>query len=295
MHTRDAVAAFLDGVRGEIADSTLKRYHTALSAAVEFLEDPPLEAVTPSRIRAFRSARLGRGVSPHTVNSDLRTLRRLFGWLVREGLVEVNPARSVPFVKAPKDVPKAITVDDIGRILVQLPHESPRDRALVLFLIDTGCRVGGAVGLTIDRLHVEQHRAIVSEKGERSRVVYFTDYTAESLVEWLRRRGKDPSPLAFLSAKGGGLSVSGAHQMIERVGQRAGVVGRCNPHSFRHAFARSFLTNGGNLASLGRILGHAPGSPVTAQYYAVWDDRELAEQHGRYSPLASLNGTTAGH
>lgn len=78
--------------------------------------------------------------------------------------------------------------------------------------------------------------------------------------------------------------------MLERVGKRAGVKGRVNAHSFRHAFARSFLRNGGNLAALGRLLGHAPGSPVTARYYAVWDDRELQEYHERYSPLAHLSG-----
>ena len=300
MHVGSAVRAFLDGVRGEIAASTSRRYETALMAFVSFLEDRPLASVRPADIRAFRSDRLIRGVSPHTVNSDLRALRRLWGWLVREGLAEANVPRAVPFVKTPRAVPKAVTADDLGKMLRQLPHESPRDRALILFLIDTGCRIGGAVGLTLEQLIVAQRRAIVAEKGGRSRPVFFTEPTAAALDEWLRWRGKDPSPLVFLSAKGGGLTVGGAHQMIERVGERAGVAGRCNPHAFRHAFARAFLTNGGNLASLAQLMGHAPGSPITAQYYAVWDGDELADLHERYSPLSGLlrangAGKTAGH
>lgn len=288
MHTGSAVRAFLDGVRGEIAASTSRRYETALMAFVSFLKDPPLASVRPADIRAFRSDRLDRGVSPHTVNSDLRALRRLWGWLVREGLVESNVPRQVPFVKTPRELPKAVAVDDLLRIVHHLPNESARDRALILFLIDTGCRIGGALGLSLEALNLAQRRAVVTEKGSRSRVVYFTETTAVALAEWLRRRGKDPCPLVFLSAKGGGLSVGGAHQMIERVGERAGVVGRCNPHAFRHAFARAFLTNGGNLATLGQLMGHAPGSTITAQYYAVWDGDELANLHERYSPLSSL-------
>lgn len=288
MHVGSAVRAFLDGVRGEIAASTSRRYETALMAFVSFLEDPPLASVRPAAIRAFRSDRLDRGVSPHTVNSDLRALRRLWGWLVREGLAESNVPRLVPFVKTPRELPKAVATDDLMRLVRHLPNESARDRALILFLIDTGCRIGGALGMTLERLSLEQRRAIVTEKGARSRAVYFTDTTAEALGEWLRRRGRDPSPLVFLSAKGGGLTVGGAHQMIERVGERAGVVGRCNPHAFRHAFARAFLTNGGNLATLGQLMGHAPGSPITAQFYAVWDGDELADLHERYSPLTSL-------
>lgn len=288
MYTGSAVRAFLDGVRGEIAASTSRRYETALMAFVTFLRDPLLASVRPADIRAFRSDRLDRGVSPHTVNSDLRALRRLWGWLVREGLAEANVPRQVPFVKTPRELPKAVAVDDLVRIVRHLPHESARDRALILFLIDTGCRIGGALGLTLEALSLAQRRAVVTEKGSRSRMVYFTETTAEALAEWLRRRGKDPCSLVFLSAKGGGLSVGGAHQMIERVGERAGVVGRCNPHAFRHAFARAFLTNGGNLATLGQLMGHAPGSTITAQYYAVWDGDELANLHERYSPLSSL-------
>lgn len=290
MNVRDAVAAFLDGTRGEIAASTSTRYATALKPFVEREGDRPLASVKPGHIRAFRSDRLDRGVSPHTVNSDLRALRRLFGWLVREGLIAENVPRAVPFVKTAREVPKAISADDLGRLLAWLPEEPPRNRALILFLIDTGCRIGGAVGLTLERLSLEQRRAIVIEKGEKSRPVFFTSVTAEALAEWLRRRGKDPSPLVFLSAKGGGLTVGGAHQLIERVGERAGLVGRCNPHSFRHAFAREYLRAGGHMAGLQQLMGHEPGSPVTARFYAVWDGDEMADLHARHSPLLRLLG-----
>lgn len=293
---RASIGAFLDGVRGEVAESTRRRYQTALEAFARYLGDPLLADVGPADIRSFRAARLTAGVSPFTVNSDLRALRRLYGWLVREGVTAVNPARSVPFVRTPRALPKAVTVDDLGRIVARLPEESFRDRAFVLFLIDTGCRVGGALGLTLDRLAVGTGRAVVTEKGARARAVFFGEVTAGALGDWLRVRGKDPAPWVFLSAKGGPLTPSGARQLLLRIGERAGVEGRCNPHAFRHAFARAFLQNGGNLATLGQLMGHAPGSPVTAANYAVYADRELQEFHARFSPLAGLNGSlTGGH
>jgi len=65
------------------------------------------------------------------------------------------------------------------------------------------------------------------------------------------------------------------------------VSGRCNPHSFRHNFAREYLRNGGDLATLAKLLGHSNIS-TTASYYAVFASDELAQFHERYSPLKSL-------
>ncbi len=144
-------------------------------------------------------------------------------------------------------------------------------------------------GLTVDALDLRLRRASVVEKGSRGRLVYFTEITASVLELWLSVRPAVKSNALFLADRGGRpLGPDGVRRMLERVGERAGVKGRMNPHSFRHAFARSFLRNGGNLAALGRLLGHAPGSPVTAGYYAVWDVRELREYHDRFSPLAQL-------
>lgn len=285
-----AVEEFLAAQAGEVSASTREWYGQRLSAFCAFVGPVGLSEVTVATIRAYRAHLVDREMSPHSVHGYQRAVRRLFRWLVAEGLVERDVARDVPLVKLPPQPPKALSEEDLGRILARLPSEDIRNRAIILLLVDTGCRVGGLVSLTIDAVDLVARFALVVEKGTKARRVYFTEMTAEAIRLYLLVRPASDSSALFVSPLGKEITSNAVRQMLDRVGERAGVKGRINPHSFRHAFARSFLKNGGNLAALGRILGHAPGSQVTAQYYAVWDDRELQEYHDRYSPLAKVNG-----
>jgi integrase/recombinase XerD len=283
-----AVGEFLAGVAGEVSESTRDWYGRCLSSFVDHAGPGRcLGDVSPAVIRSYRAYLLDR-MSIYSVHGRQRAVRRLFSWLVEEGLVEQNVALAVPLVRLPATPPKAVADDDLARLLEQLPAEGVRDRAVILFLIDTGCRVGGLCSVTLEALDLAHRCAVVVEKGERARRVYFTALTAEVLGLYLAVRPAAKTDALFVSAKGGGLTPAGVRMLLERVGERAGVKGRVNAHSFRHAYARNFLRNGGNLAVLGRLLGHSPGSPVTARFYAVFDDREIQEFHDRYSPLPQL-------
>jgi len=74
---------------------------------------------------------------------------------------------------------------------------------------------------------------------------------------------------------------------LKRLKEAAGVRGRVNPHAFRHGYAREYIRNGGDLATLSRLMGHSD-SAVTSWYYAVFETRELASSHDKYSPIAGL-------
>ena len=284
-----AVEAFLAGQAGEVSESTRCWYRRRLADFGRFAGDVAVADVTTPMLRAYRAQLVERDLSPHSIHGYQRAVRRLFSWLVAEGVIERDVAREVPLVKLPAQPPKALSDDDLTRLLARLPAEDVRNRAIILFLVDTGCRVGGIVSLVLDSVDLESRCALVVEKGKKARRVYFTEMTAAAIDLYRRVRPAGESEALFVSSSGTALTTNAIRLMLERVGKRAGVKGRINPHCFRHAFARSFLRNGGNLAALGRILGHAPGSQVTARYYAVWDDRELQEYHDRYSPLAKLN------
>lgn len=290
----EAVRGFTVAMAGEVSVSTIRWYQQRLTSFAAFV-DVEFGGLRPAElsavhVRAYRGHLVNRDLSLHSVHGHQRALRRFCGWLVDEGLLASNVALEVPLVHLPPNVPKALSDDDLRRFLERLPLESARDRAIVLFLADTGCRVGGLCGLTLDALDLANLCATVVEKGRRGRRVYYTKMTAQALGTYLDSRPAVNHGALFVSRTGTPLTENGVRLMLERIGRRAGVRGRCNAHSFRHAFARSFLRNGGNLAALGRLLGHTPGSPITAKYYAVWDDRELQEFHGRYSPLAGVNG-----
>lgn len=288
LNLRETVEEFLAAQAGEVSDSTLLWYSNRLRDFAAFAgDDLPLKDAV-SVIRAYKAG-LKKRMTPSSVHGYQRAVRRLFSWMVEEGTIQCNIARNVPLIRLPEQPPHAILEDDLHRLLNQLPRESARDRAIVLFLADTGCRVGGLCSLTFASLDLPNRCALVVEKGRKSRRVYFNDVTAAALSLYLTARPRSDYDAVFIAERGGQpLGTDGVRLMLRRMAKRAGVKGRHNPHSFRHAFARSFLWNGGNLATLGRLMGHAPGSSVTARSYAIFDDRELQEFHGRFGTLARM-------
>jgi len=82
-------------------------------------------------------------------------------------------------------------------------------------------------------------------------------------------------------------------RMLARRAKRAGIAGKVNPHSFRHAFARDFLMSGGDLGALSDLLGHADVL-VTKEFYGVLTGEELRRKHEQYSPVKWLTEAQGG-
>jgi site-specific recombinase XerD len=86
----------------------------------------------------------------------------------------------------------------------------------------------------------------------------------------------------------GRLETSGVAQVLKRRAKDAGIKGPCNPHSFRHFFAREFLLAGGDLGTLADLMGHE--DVQTTKIYAIFTVQELKEKHAKHSPLLRVFG-----
>ena len=135
-------------------------------------------------------------------------------------------------------------------------------------------------------LDIDSGRAIVTEKADKTRTVYFGETTAALLIRWMNAR--ENMPTVFHSNKGGRLTPNGLLQMTNRRRDRAGIRGRTNPHSFRHGFAREYLRAGGDLATLAKILGHEDVS-TTAAFYGVFTGDEIQRAHRKHSPMGAIS------
>lgn len=289
-----AIATRADG--GTIR--TVGAYREKLARLVEFLDDVAVEGITVNDLRRFVTSQWDKGFSPFTVKTRVRAFKRLFNFLETEGLIDENPGERIKTPNPKRDEPKAIQFDDFVALLKTTEGGSVldlRDRAVIMFLFDTGCRVGGLCGLEIDDLDLARQRAKVREKGNKTRLVFFMPETAHALSSWLEVRPQDRGDHLFVSFKGKckGLTVSGVRHLLEARAARAGCTGPVNPHAFRHGFAKGYLMGGGDLATLSDILGHSTVA-VTAEYYTIWTVDELQEKHGRHSPITRLGGCEDG-
>lgn len=300
-----AVATIADGR----SPRTVGDYRQKLGALVAFLGDRQVGEVTVTDLRRFiadlrtretrysdaRSSRpeVPGGLSAASVAGYVRAVKRLFAFLLEDEVIDANPSRKLQAPRLARGEPKAYHVSDFSKMLEATAGQDPvslRDRAILLFLADTGCRVGGLVGLRLVDLDFDQGLAKLIEKGQKTRLMPFSEPTRAALVAWLAVRPVGAGGFLWvnLGRRGGPhLTEEGVRQMFRRLKDRAGIEGPCNPHAFRHGFAKLYLQSGGDLATLADLLGHA-SVETTWRHYAIFRTSELAAKHGQHSPIARM-------
>lgn len=297
-----AVAGYLDHLAVERGTSrnTLDGYTRDLRRYAAHLTRTgtgDLAAVTEAHVSAFL-ALLREGDAEHpplAASSAARALvavRGLHKFAVREGLVDVDPARSVRPPSAPRRLPKALPVDDVVRLL-DTPGEGAgplRDRALLEVLYSTGARISEAVGLDLDDVDDHERTVLLAGKGGKQRLVPIGRPALDALDAYLVRarpglatRGRG-TPAVFLNLRGGRLSRQSAWQVLKVAAERAGIAASVSPHTLRHSFATHLLEGGADVRVVQELLGHA--SVTTTQIYTLVTVNTLREVYATAHPRA---------
>jgi integrase/recombinase XerD len=304
------IATWADGR----SDRTVSSYRQKLKSLAAFLGDVAVESVTVNDLRRYvaslrdtttlyadhprREERAG-ALSEWTIASQVRNVKRLFNWLEAEGVIEVNPARRIRTPTPRRDTPKGAAREDFLALLETTEEGGVidlRDRAILFFLADTGCRVGGLCGLQLHDVDLVHRLAAVREKGGRVRLAPFTNTTARALREWLTVRPENKGEWFFVGLGNRShdrMNPNGVAKMLDTRKKRAGVMGPVNPHSFRHAFAREFLIDGGDIGILSDLMGHSTIT-VTKDFYGIFTVAELQKKHAQHSPIAQIFGGDGG-
>lgn len=285
MTLSQAVQEFLVAGRADgLQESTIKWYKYLLKTFTTFFNNRELDGLETNEIRRF-IIHVRSNYAEHTAHDYIRVQHRFWRWCSLEYGLK-NPMRNIAFPQMPKQFnPKAVDMADFDKLFASfgLEYADRRNKAMVAFLLDTGARASGVCNLLVTNLNMEEYTAVVTEKGRKMRKLVFTDYTAKIVQAWLDVR--HPARTVFYNLKTmRALTANGLQQMLRRAAKKSGIKGRVNPHAFRHAFAREYLRNGGDLATLQRLMGHANVS-TTAAFYALFTRGELQSMHEEFSPL----------
>jgi site-specific recombinase XerD len=235
-------------------------------------------------------APIAKKLSPFTVKTRVRAIHRLFTWANREKFIESNPMNDVPIPKVPKSFKARYSEDEIRRLLKACEGHKPldvRNRAIILFLLDTGLRASELCALTLDRVDEQFRRAHITGKGLKDRFVPLGAKTRAELWRYVNvaRPAPKGTNVLFLTAYGRPLNANKLAHILRAIGKRAGIE-HVGAHRFRHTSARLFLRNGGDVASLQLMLGHSDLS--TTNVYAKMETEDLERTHERASPVDRL-------
>jgi len=304
MNLNTALELFIVAKSGlNFSEKHLHLYRRTINILIVFLNDKDIEQVTVTDLRQFRADQaekkviwedhptkpaMIRKLSPWTILGHVRRIRTFFSWLTEEGYLQDSPAKKLERPKLPKIAPKDIRADDVAE-LINLNADSVRDRAIVMLLAESGCRVGGVAGLNLTDIDLNlvegRARATVFEKS-RERTIFFGADTASAINDYVTsaRRADPENKALFTSNKcGTRLTTSGIYQIFKRSG-KAGNIERYNPHGMRHATARRMIDAGGSIEDVSAVLGHST-SEVTKLFYSGWCDSDTRKRHTMYAGL----------
>ena len=306
MRLERAVDAYLRHISIErgLSEHTVAAYRRDLAGYVDWLTERGIHdssEVTVALVGEFAAERAS--AEPPPAASSLARLqssvRGLHRFLAREGIENEDPTGRLRPPKAARRLPKALTIDQVERLLDAAGRRPSgaesdeliglRDRALLELLYATGARVSEVVQLDVDDLaHGDVVR--VRGKGSKERIIPVGSYARAALDAYLTRsrpelsrRGR-ATPRLFLGARGAPLSRQSAWLVIQHAAERAQLTAHVSPHTLRHSFATHLLQGGADVRVVQELLGHA--SVATTQIYTHVSVDALRDVYATSHPRA---------
>ena len=267
--TKDLVAQYMGECKARgLKASTLLQSQWALDRLAYHC--PELPCSTLNLLPVFDQPGLGL-----ESRRDLRKcLRTFFGWTgERHGIPD--PCKSLGRFPKSGLLPRVLTTDELAKLLTAAEH--PRDRALILIVLDCGLRLSEVAGLR--KWGIRDGWLVVDGKSGVRQVP-----VSRELGALLRNLGRGEH---VWMGRQGPLTRHGVQQAFKRMFARAGLGGRkAGPHAIRHTFATLYLRSGGGLHHLQRILGHR--SIETTMIYVHLAGTDVAADHALHSPVHTM-------
>ena len=271
---------------GRVA-ATRKAYTSDLTAFAAWMgrsdvEDPA--GVERLHLRRYLASLGTRKLARATVARKAAALRCYFSWLVRQGRIGPDPARSLRAPSGGGRLPRVLSNGEVATLL-DAPAESPlerRDHAVLELLYAAGLRVSELCGLDRGDVDLRARTVTVLGKGSKQRRLPIHEEAADALRGWLdhgRAAMAGPPEAVFVNQRGARLGPRDVRRILDR---RA--ASPTHPHALRHTYATHLLDGGADLRVVQELLGHS--SLATTQIYTHVSKERLRSVYEETHPRA---------
>lgn len=288
----DCWAHFQRYLQGERAASahTLQAYSRDLALLFELGGEADPALFTAVDVRGFVRRLTVQGTSGRSVARVLSAWRSFYRLMQRDHDWPNNPVSGVRAPRAPKRLPSAMTVDDAGGFLDNLPDDdilAARDKAVFELAYSSGLRVAELARLQLVDLDWDSGMARVLGKGNKTRMVPIGGRALAALQHWCNVRpniANQDEVAVFVGKTGRQLTTRALELRLDHWRELLGIRERLYPHKLRHSCASHLLQSSGDLRAVQELLGHA--SIATTQIYTHLDYQHLAQVYGAAHPRA---------
>jgi integrase/recombinase XerC len=299
---------FLEHLRYErnVSEHTLRNYQSDLEQFVDHLAPanpkngkrnfPNLADIDHITIREWLATLHTAQKKKSSIARKLAALRTFFQFLVREGLVEQNPAKLVATPRLEKKLPKHLSIEDAIKFIETPDTETElgkRDRAMLELMYATGVRVAELTKMNIGHIDFRNRLIRVTGKRRKERIVPFGEPALEALKAYLDVRDgflnnapiseREPEAL-FLNYQGTRITTRSVGRMVDKYIRACAGNHDISPHALRHSFATHLLDSGADLRDIQELLGHARLS--STQIYTHVSMEKLIQVYDKAHPKA---------
>jgi integrase/recombinase XerD len=300
-----AITSFLSALSIEkgFSNNTLEAYKNDLSQFVAFVRErgskhdgPEINwaSVDRSLLLNYMVNLKERSYAPATMARKVAAVKSFFNFLVSEGTLEKNPAEGITGPKVGKSLPRAISVEEVERLLEQPAKlstpEAKRDRAMLELLYATGMRVTEMVSLNVRDVNLRAGYVRCFGKGSKERLIPIHNKAIRAVKSYVddgraRLLGASGETALFLNRRGQRLTRQGFWLILKGYAKKANISTELTPHVIRHSIATHLLHSGKmNLRELQELLGHANIS--TTQIYTHLTTERMRRVYDSAHPRA---------
>lgn len=243
--------------RGEVTAKSGRALAWRLEPLIVTMGNQPIERIGPAAID--RWARQIGHLSPATRHAYLITTRMFCAWLVKENVIRRNPLVDMPNIRQPRTVPRALSVDDIAKVLSAAPDE--RALAILWLMVGMGLRCAEVAGLEVGNYDRVARTMLIVGKGGHERVLPVPDEVAAAVNLYTTSTGIQAGPLIRSKSSSAGLQPHTVSSMVAGWMKDAGIKQRAfdgvSAHACRHTAASDVLDRNPDLRIVQAMLGHA--------------------------------------
>jgi integrase/recombinase XerC len=281
---------------------TIKNYRHEIGEFLDFLKEQGIDSwdgVDRYILRRYLAWLQAQGYVKASITRRISELRSFCRYLVREGILDRNPIRTISSPKVPKRLPNYLDLHEVEALLAAPDAMTPqgqRDQAIMEVLYASGLRVSELVSLNLRNVDLQHGELRVWGKGAKERVALLGEPACRALKRYTRegrsqliKAGRETNAL-FLNRLGSRLSTRSVNNILDKYAKLAGLERRVTPHVMRHTFATHLLDGGADLRTVQELLGHADLS--STQIYTHVSQARAKKVYRKAHPRAREQGGT---
>ena len=259
------------------SNNTIVNYQLDLADFFSFVKKNNIDYLNINRfqVRNYLKYLDERKLKNSTIARRISSLRSFYNYLVLKDYIKTNIFKSIRNPKIERKLPNFLNYDEIEDLLEHVnsdTDEGIRNRLMIEMFYATGCRVSEMINIRLEDINKTNRTIRIIGKGNKERIVYYGEYAAKYLDEYLKTGYNNDSSFLFVNSNKEKLTIQEVEQIIKHIVEHISIKTHVTPHTLRHTFATHLLNNGADIKTVQELLGHASLN-TTGIYTHVTNDR----------------------